>query len=431
MKKVNINTIHPKELITLILGKIYKAGNTTTSGGNISIRDEKGDIWVTPSGIDKGTLTANDINCVRTDGTIEGPHKPSSEYPFHIGIFNKREDINAIIHAHSPALVAFSIVAKQLKTKITPWAHAICKEMGLAKYAVPGSQSLGDIIAEEFAKGFNGVIMENHGVVIGGKDMMEAYDRFETLELLAQTLVNAAEFGTPIELSTKQLKAYEVKSTNLLEKNTDVIFTSAEKAIRNEIISFMDRSCNQKLMYSSVGSISVRLEGNDFITTPKDKLRWNLEPSDLIQVKNGKMEAGKKANDYIMLDKEIFEKNGEVMAIVHTASPNLMAFSVIHKELDVRTIPESWIFLQDVMNVKYADQFAGETEIADKITLGSPLAVIENDSVIAVGNNLTLAFDRLEIGEFSAKSLLMGNKLGDFMPMSENDVEDLRIAFLQ
>ena len=431
MKRVNLNTIHPKELIALILDKIYKTGNTTTSGGNISIRDEKGNIWVTPRGIDKGTLTANDINCVRTDGTIEGPHEPSSEYPFHIGIFNKREDINAIIHAHSPALVAFSIVAKQPNTKITPWANAICKEMGLATYAVPGSQNLGDIIAEVFNEGFNGVIMENHGVVIGGKNMMEAYSLFETLELLAQTIVNAAEFGTPLELTNKQLEDFKNKSEIPLEKNVGIVYTSDEKAIRNEIVAFMDRSCDQKLMYSSVGSISVRSEGNDFITTSKDKLRWNLDPSDLIQIKNAKIENTKNANDHVMLDKEIFEKNADVEAIVHTASPNLMAFSVIHKELDVRTIPESWIFLQDVMNVKYGDQFVGETEIADKISLGSPLVVIENDSVVAVGKNLTLAFDRLEIGEFSAKSLIMGNKLGKFQPMSEKDVEDLRVAFLQ
>ena len=430
MKKVNLNTVHPQELIAFILDKVYKAGNTTTSGGNISIRDEKGDIWITPSGIDKGTLTSKDISCVRADGTIEGLHTPSSEYPFHIGVFNKRKDINAVIHAHSPALVAFSIVAKQPNTKITPWAYAICKEMGFADYRVPGSQELGDVIAEEFAKGFNAVIMENHGVVIGGKDMMEAYNRFETLELLAQTLVNAAEFGTPVELSNEQLEEYLAKSVNTLGENNDVVYTSNEKAVRNEIVAFMDRSSTQKLMYTSVGAISVRLEGNDFVTTPKNEANWNLDVSDLVQVKDGNIEAGKVANDHVALHKEIFEKNADVKAIVHTASPNLMAFSVIHKELDVRTIPESWIFLQDVMNVKYGEQFAGANSIADNISLGSPLAVIENDSVVSVGKNLTLAFDRLEIGEFSAKSLVMGNKLGDFKPMSEADVEDLRVAFL-
>ena len=183
-------------------------------------------------------------------------------------------------------------------------------------------------------------------------------------------------------------------------------------------------------MYTSVGAISVRLEGNDFVTTPRDEARWNLDVNDLIQVKGGNLEAGKVANDHVALHKEIFEKNADVKAIVQSSSPNLMAFSVIHKELDVRTIPESWIFLQDVMNVKYGEQFSGANSIADNISIGSPLAVIENDSIVSVGSTLTLAFDRLEIGEFSAKSLVMGNKLGDFKPMSEADVEDLRIAFL-
>jgi len=327
-------------------------------------------------------------------------------------------------------LVAFSIVVKQPNTKITPWAHAICKEMGIAAYRVPGSQELGDVIAEEFAKGFDGVIMENHGVVIGGKDMMEAYNRFETLELLAQTLVNAAEFGVPVELSDAQLEKFISKSKNILGENKEIQITSNEKAVRKEIVAFMDRCCNQKLMYTSVGAISVRLEGNDFVTTPRDEARWNLDVNDLIQVKGGNLEAGKVANDHVALHKEIFEKNADVKAIVQSSSPNLMAFSVIHKELDVRTIPESWIFLQDVMNVKYGEQFAGANSIADNISIGSPLAVIENDSIVSVGSTLTLAFDRLEIGEFSAKSLVMGNKLGDFKPMSEADVEDLRIAFL-
>ncbi len=101
--------------------------------------------------------------------------------------------------------------------------------MGVAKYAVPGSQNLGDIIAEEFEKGFNGMIMENHGVVIGGKDIMEAYNRFETLELLAQTLVNAVEIGAPVELSEKQLEDYKIRSENILDKNINIVYTSPEK----------------------------------------------------------------------------------------------------------------------------------------------------------------------------------------------------------
>ncbi|MCK5788793.1 MAG: class II aldolase/adducin family protein, partial [Chlamydiia bacterium] len=375
MKQVDLNTIHPKELVSLILSKVYKAGYTTTSGGNISIRDEKNDVYMTPTAVDKGSITAKDISCVKADGSIEGPHKPSSEYPFHLGIFRERDDINAIIHVHSPALVAFSIVAQKPSTMLTPWAKQICTEMGVVSNEVPGSQELGDAISTEFAKGFNAAIMLNHGVVVGGKDMLEAYNRFETLELLAQTVINSAEFGDSIELTESQIKEYNEKTNISFGENTDVNISSDEKTVRDEIVAFMDRANQQKLIFSNVGSISTRLEGNNFVTTPEDKNRWNLEASDLVQIVDGKIEAGKTPSIYTAIDQEIFDANPDVNSIVHSASPNMMAFSLIHQKLDVRTIPESWIFLQDVFQIKFGDQFAGKKVIAETISNGSPLAI--------------------------------------------------------
>lgn len=430
MKQVDLNTMHPKDLVSLILSKVYKAGYTTTSGGNISIRDEKNDVYMTPTAVDKGSITAKDISCVKADGSVEGPHKPSSEYPFHLGIFRERSDINAIIHVHSPALVAFSIVAQKPSTMLAPWAKQICTEMGVVSNEVPGSQELGDAISTEFAKGFDAAIMLNHGVVVGGKDMLEAYNRFETLELLAQTVINSAEFGTAVELTEAQIAEYNDKTNISFGENTDVSISSDERTVRDEIVAFMDRANQQKLIFSNIGSISTRLEGNNFVTTPEDKNRWNLEASDLVQVVDGKVEAGKIASIYTAIDQEIFDANPEINSIVHSASPNMMAFSLIHEKLDVRTIPESWIFLQDVYQIKFGDQFAGKKVIANTISNGSPLAIIDNDSIVAVGKDLTTAFDRLEIGEFSAKSLIMGNKIGTFKPMTEEEVEALRLAYL-
>jgi len=114
--------MHPVEQINVIIGRIYRSGMTTTSGGNVSIRDDNGDIWITPSGVDKGSLTPKDIMCVKKDGTVIGPHKPSSELPFHKAIYETRPELTAIIHAHPPALVAFSIAHKVPDTKIIPQA---------------------------------------------------------------------------------------------------------------------------------------------------------------------------------------------------------------------------------------------------------------------------------------------------------------------
>ena len=182
MHLLDIELMHPRDQIVLIISRIYRYGMTTTSGGNISIIDNQGDIWITPSGVDKGTLVPEDINCIKTDGTIFGKHKPSSEYPFHRAIYKIRPDIKAIIHAHPPALVSFSIAHVIPDTNVIPQAKYVCGPIGYAAYAIPGSEELGEKIAAVFTNDYSAVIMENHGAVVGGTDIKDAYQRFETLE---------------------------------------------------------------------------------------------------------------------------------------------------------------------------------------------------------------------------------------------------------
>ena len=90
---MNIQYIHPADQLVMFMQRIYDKGLTTMSGGNLSIRDTEGNIWITPAGIDKGTLTRRDIICVRPDGTCEGPHKPSSELTFHQSVYRQRTRI--------------------------------------------------------------------------------------------------------------------------------------------------------------------------------------------------------------------------------------------------------------------------------------------------------------------------------------------------
>src|SRR5438067_13531501 len=100
---------HPRDEIIETIERIYRYKMTTTSGGNLSIRDEAGSVWITPARVDKGSLTRADVVRVEADGTVEGRHKASSEHPFHQAIYAAREDIRSIVHAHPVALVAFSI----------------------------------------------------------------------------------------------------------------------------------------------------------------------------------------------------------------------------------------------------------------------------------------------------------------------------------
>ncbi len=158
--------LHPRDEIMQTMERIYRYRMTTTSGGNLSIRDHQGNIWISPARVDKGSLTRDDIVSVRPDGTVEGRHRPSSEFPFHKAIYDARSDVKAIVHAHPVALVAFSICRQTPDTRIFHQAHFMCGKIGFAPYAFR-KQTTGANIAEQFKSNCDSVILENHGVVVG------------------------------------------------------------------------------------------------------------------------------------------------------------------------------------------------------------------------------------------------------------------------
>lgn len=430
MKKLDTAMMHPRDQITMIIDKIYKSGLTTTSGGNVSIIDENGDIWVTPSAIDKGSLRPSDIVVVRKNGRIEGRHKPSSEYPFHRAIYECRPDIKAVVHAHPPALVSFSIVRQIPDTNIIPQAKNICGHIGYAPYELPGSDRLGEVIAREFSKGFNAVIMENHGTVVGGSDLCDAFQRFETLEFCGRTIIYGNTIGTPGYLTDEQIEEFDNQIPRMLPEMSHVEHPSDERAIREEIKRIVHRACAQGLMISSYGTVSVRWRGDDFLITPTNMARWNIQNEDIVQIKDGKREPGKLPSRATWLHQEIYRRNPGVNSIINTQPPYLMAYGVTNTKLDVRTIPESWIFLQDVPNVPFGSHFAGNETILKLLSANTPAVIINNDSVLVTGDKLLNTFDRLEVAEFSAKSLTMGASLGKLVPINEEQVEALRKKFL-
>jgi len=172
---MRFSLLHPRDQLVAIMERIYRQGMITLSGGNLSVLDRNGDIWITPAGVDKGALVPRDIMCVRADGTEEGPHRPSSEYPFHRAIYARRPDLQAVVHAHPPALVSFSIARQTPDTRIIPQANRICGAVGYAPYALPGSEQLGTNIAATFAQGYDVVLLENHGIATGGTSLLEAF----------------------------------------------------------------------------------------------------------------------------------------------------------------------------------------------------------------------------------------------------------------
>lgn len=430
MEKLNTELQHPCDQIVEIITRIYRAGLTTTSGGNISIRDSEGNIWITPAAVDKGNLQRKDIVCMGSDGEKRsGFHRPSSEYPFHRAIYEARPDVGAIIHAHPPALVSFATVRQVPSMNIIPQARKVCGTIGYAKYACPGSQALGDSISEQFEKGCNSVIMENHGTVVGGRDIKEAYLRFETFEFSARTIINASIIGIPAYLSDEQIEIFESRIPGDLPEMDQVEHPEKERSIRRNIASIVQRACAQGVMIASYGNVSVRWKGDDFLITPRDMARNEMGLEDIVQICDGKREPGKRPSLAVSVHQKIYQHNPHVNSIISTQPPHLMAFGVAHKRIDVRTIPESWIFLQDIPSMAFGIQYTEPDEIARSFGPERPAILIENDGFIVTGDELLDTFDRLEVAEFSARSLVMGHSLGTLVPINDEQIEELRRTY--
>src|SRR5690554_4007846 len=109
--------------------------------------------------------------------------------------------------------------------------------------------------------------MENHGTVLGGSDLSDAFQRFETMELCARTIINAKTIGQCRRLSDKQIDAFEDQIPRLQPEFECEMHSSKEREIRAEITKIVRRACQQGMMISSYGTVSRRLKGNDFLIT--------------------------------------------------------------------------------------------------------------------------------------------------------------------
>ncbi|KAA5539784.1 class II aldolase/adducin family protein [Roseiconus nitratireducens] len=420
--------VHPRDLIMRTMDRIYGYRMTTTSGGNLSIRDDSGDIWISPARVDKGNLTRRDIVRVRADGTVDGIHPPSSEFPFHKAIYQARPDIRAIVHAHPVALVAFSICREKPNTRLFHQAFSVCGRVGFAAYACPGSEQLGRNIAGTFADGCDSVILENHGVVVGGETLAAAFERFEAFEFAGKTLIKAAHLGPVRFLSDTQLAEAAQRSVDF-ESFTPGAASDRERELRRELCNFVRRGCRQRLLISTEGSFSARLDEQSFLVTPTRKDRESLLLEDLVMVRGTERESGKLASRAAKAHQAIYQRHPAVQAIVFAHPVNATAFSVTDATLDVRTIPESFVFLRDLGRVPVGVQYREDGAIANYVSERSPAALLQNDGVIVTGRSVLDTFDRLEVLESTAEAVINARAIGDVRSMPEEVIEELRIAF--
>lgn len=179
--------------------------------GNLSARC--GDmVVITSSGVANGYLTENDFAVVDFDGNAIEGEKPSSERMLHIEFYKKRPEMNYVMHVHSPYLTAFASAGIALDDKISPEIIYCFEKIPLAEYSIPGSKELVEKTSKYF-ENYDVVLMVNHGVIIAGKDIKDAFYKLDLCENYAKTVICAKLLG-----GAKILPEEEVEKIYLLRQ---------------------------------------------------------------------------------------------------------------------------------------------------------------------------------------------------------------------
>lgn len=402
------------------IDRVYYNGLTTTSGGNISCMDSEGTIYITPSGIDKGSLKEEDIMTVLANGQIIGKHTPSMELPFHSNIYKCREDIRAVVHAHAPSVVAYATARKVPDSSVCPCYQKVLGEIADSVYDLPGSISLGNIVKAEFDKGYNSVMMHNHGATVGAENLELAYRKYEMLDNLCETLINATILGE-VKKCDKHAD-YSVKVTASKEK-----LSADELVMAEDIANFIKRSHYQKLMSTSLGTLCVKLDNGDILFNPDGVGRDKISANDIAKFSKGKFyNISDLSADYLQIAISVFEQIPEAK-VCYISMPNAtMGFSISHKYFDAKLIPESYIMLKNAVQLE-----CGITaeKIAKSMATTKPLAIVNNECVITIGKNLTKAFDRMEVTDYSARSIISACNIAKITPINDEQSAEIDRTF--
>lgn len=196
-----------REQICDVCHKMWQKGWVAANDGNVSVKLEDGTFLATPTGMSKSFITPEKLVHIDMEGNIleaeEGCH-PSSEIKMHLGCYREREDVGAVLHAHPPVATGFAVANKPLDEYSMIETVIALGSVPVTPYGTPSTYEVPEAIAPYLGE-HDAVLLQNHGALTVGADVITAYYRMETLELFAQISLNAHMLGGAKEISRENI----------------------------------------------------------------------------------------------------------------------------------------------------------------------------------------------------------------------------------
>lgn len=197
------------------IGKLmYEQRYVVVNDGNISVRTGKNEVWITPSGVNKGRMTAEMMVKVDLDGNVlAGERYPSSELKMHLIVYKEDPAVKAVVHAHPPYGTSFAICQKPIDKRYMPEMLLGLGPVPVAKFALPSTEAVPESV-KPYVKQHKALLLANHGVLTWGADLWQAFDRLEVVEASAKIIMNVEQIGNGVEISeadTDTLMSFQQK----------------------------------------------------------------------------------------------------------------------------------------------------------------------------------------------------------------------------
>ena len=187
--------------------RLHAGGLLAASDGNLSVRLPNGLIAMTPSGVPKAKVKLEDLAHLELDGTILAG-RPSSERAMHLAIYRAVPQAKAIVHAHPPTAIAWSLARPELQelpSEGLPEVILAAGRIPIVPMVLPGTEAMGTSLLP-FLPAHRLMILARHGGLCWGEHMDEAAGGMERLEQVAKILWLAETLGGAKPISTELLQ---------------------------------------------------------------------------------------------------------------------------------------------------------------------------------------------------------------------------------